>query len=59
MTVADYSQVTAGRTARLARLDEALAVGQYAKARELALREWQDSEELLLWIEAKIEREGR
>lgn len=50
----DYSEITAGRSTRLAELNEELASGHFHVARELALRDYVDSARLLRWIDRRI-----
>jgi len=52
--IADYSEVCAGRTARLFKLDEALAFGKYEEALKLAEVDARDAEHLSAWIAAKL-----
>lgn len=57
MQIVDYSEITAGRTARLTKLEEALARHHLQEARAMALRDYVDSARLLRWIEARIARQ--
>jgi hypothetical protein len=54
--VNDYSEIEAGRSSRLAKLDEALAFGRLQEARAMALRDYVDSARLLRWIDRRIAR---